>query len=62
MGVLCFVFLICALRTDIASVLAFTSLVVAFGLLAGQHFQLAEGNTELAGGLQFVCSYLRPVP
>jgi uncharacterized protein len=56
MGVLCLVFLICSLRTNIVYVVVFTFLVVAFGLLTGLHFQLAVGNTDLATRLQVVCS------
>jgi succinate-acetate transporter protein len=52
MGVLCLVFLICSLRTTIVYVVVYTTLVVAFGLLTGLHFQLAVGNTELAASLQ----------
>jgi succinate-acetate transporter protein len=52
MGVLCLVFLICSLRTNIVYVVVYTTLVVAFGLLTGLHFQLAVGNTELAASLQ----------
>ena len=56
MGVLCVVFLICSLRTNIVYVVVFTSLVVAFGLLTGQHFQIAVDNLELAAKLQVVSS------
>jgi succinate-acetate transporter protein len=56
MGLLCVVFLICSLRTDVVHVVIFLSLVVAFGLLTGQHFQIAIGNAHLAAGLQIVCS------
>ena len=56
MGVLCLVFLICSLRTNIVYVVVFATLVAAFGLLTGEHFQLAVGNTDLAASLQVVCS------
>ena len=56
MGVLCLVFLICSLRTNAVYVVVFSTLVVAFGLLTGLHFQLAVGNADLAAGLQVVCS------
>ncbi|KAN0099881.1 GPR1/FUN34/yaaH family domain containing protein [Hyaloscypha variabilis] len=52
MGVLCLVFLICSLRTNIVYVVVFATLVAAFGLLTGEHFQLAVGNTDLAASLQ----------
>ena len=56
MGVLCLVFLICSLRTNIVYVVVFFTQVVVFGLLTGMHFQLAVGNTDLASGLEVVCS------
>ncbi|KAK5189297.1 hypothetical protein LTR96_010917 [Exophiala xenobiotica] len=63
MGVLCFIYLLCSLRTNICFVLIFLSLVPAFSLMAATYWQLAEGhgNTALtcqhaAGGLVFaVC-------
>ena len=54
MGVLCLVFLVCSLRTNLVYVVVFSTLVVAFGLLTGQHFQLAVGNVDLAADLQVV--------
>ncbi|KIX07095.1 uncharacterized protein Z518_05072 [Rhinocladiella mackenziei CBS 650.93] len=63
MGVLCFLYLVCALRTNICFVLIFLSLVPAFGLLAASYWKLAEGEAAVAlkcqhaaGGLVFaVC-------
>jgi succinate-acetate transporter protein len=63
MAVLCFIYLLCSLRTNICFVLIFFSLVPAFSLMAATYWQLAEGhgNTALtcqhaAGGLVFaVC-------
>jgi succinate-acetate transporter protein len=54
MGLLNLIFLICSLRTDITHVIAFSTLVLAFGLLTGQHFNIALGNDVLAGELQYV--------
>ncbi|TKA58688.1 hypothetical protein B0A55_10790 [Friedmanniomyces simplex] len=54
MGVLCFIYMICALRTNIVFVGIFATLVPAFGCLAGAYFQLALGNTALATKLQLV--------
>lgn len=54
MGILSFVYFICALRTNIVYVVIFLSLVVGFALDAGQHFQIALGNIEVASGLQSV--------
>ena len=63
MGVLCFVYLIVALRTNIVFVLIFATLVPAFGCLAGFFFSIGEGvpNLQLqhaAGGLTFVTALL----
>jgi uncharacterized protein len=61
MGVLCFVYLIIALRTNIVFVGIFALLVPAFGCLANVFFRAAEGITattsqHAAGGLTFaVC-------
>jgi len=54
MGLLNLVFLICSLRTDITHVVIFSTLLLGFGLLTGQHFNIALGNSELAGELQYV--------
>lgn len=42
MGVLCFIYLICSLRTNIVFVVIFFTLVIAFGLLSGAYWQLAN--------------------
>lgn len=59
MAVLSFVFLICSLRTNIAFVVIFFTLVLGFSLLAGSYWQSANGigNKDasaiaLAGRLQ----------
>ncbi len=54
MGVLCFVYMICALRTNIVFVGIFATLVPAFGCLAGAYIHLAKGNAALAVHLQVV--------
>ncbi|KAK1072393.1 hypothetical protein LTR74_002706 [Friedmanniomyces endolithicus] len=54
MGVLCFVYMICALRTNIVFVGIFATLVPAFGCLAGAYIHLAKGNATLAVHLQVV--------
>ncbi|KAL8818162.1 MAG: hypothetical protein Q9223_003145 [Gallowayella weberi] len=41
MGLMCFVFLICSLRTNIVFFVIFLTLVCAFGCLAGAYFNLA---------------------
>ncbi|KAL3959721.1 hypothetical protein ACCO45_004838 [Purpureocillium lilacinum] len=51
MGVICLVFLICSLRTNICFVIIFLSLVVGFGLLTGAFLANADdfaGNASLA--------------
>jgi len=60
MGVLCFIYLICSLRTNLVFVVIFFTLVCAFGCLSGAYWQLANayahGNDlatiALAGRLQ----------
>lgn len=42
MGVLCFIYLICSLRTNIVFVVIFFTLVLAFGLLAGTYWYNAK--------------------
>jgi succinate-acetate transporter protein len=50
MGVLCLIYLICSLRTNVVFVVIFFTLVLAFGLLAGSfwHNANAYGNTNAA--------------
>jgi len=52
MGVLCFIYLICSIRTNVVFMVIFLSLVCAFGCLAGAFFQLgnAYGTTDKAAG------------
>lgn len=50
-GVLCLIYLVCSLRTNIAFVIIFFTLVLAFGLLTGTYFYNAQGKTALAGRL-----------
>jgi len=49
MGLLCLVFLICSLRTNIVFVIIFLSLVVGFSLLAATYFLSALGDAATAG-------------
>jgi len=48
MGVLCFIYLICSLRTNVVFVVIFFTLVIAFGLLAGAYWQLANALADNA--------------
>ena len=60
MGVLCFVYLICSVRTNICFFLIFLCLVPTFGLLANYFFTHGANPVELeaAGALAFVVSLL----
>ncbi|RMZ91009.1 hypothetical protein DV736_g1768, partial [Chaetothyriales sp. CBS 134916] len=63
MGVMCFVYLIVSLRTNIVFVLIFASLVPAFGCLSGYVWLAALGQAKqvlmtTAGALTFVVSLL----
>ena len=49
--VLCFVFMICSLRTNLVFFGIFTVLVPAFGCLAGAYWHLAKGEAAIAGKL-----------
>jgi succinate-acetate transporter protein len=48
MGVLCLIYMICALRTNVVFVCIFASLVPAFGCLAGAYWHLAQGQVGTA--------------
>ena len=48
MGLLCFIYLICSLRTNLCFVAIFLGLVLGFCLLTGTVWQLADGNPTLA--------------
>lgn len=51
MGLLCIIFLICSLRTNVAFFVIFLSLTIAFGLLTGAFWAQAEdfaGNADYA--------------
>lgn len=52
MGLLCFVYLICSIRTNLVFFLIFFTLVPVFGLLAGTFLQVANGQAALAAKLQ----------
>lgn len=63
MGMLCFLYMVVAIRTNIVFVLIFALLVPSFGCLAGFFFGLGEGVVRMnlqhaAGGLTFVVSLL----
>lgn len=52
MGLMCFIYLICSLRTNIVFFIIFLTLVIAFTCLAGAYWNLNLGNVALAGRLQ----------
>jgi succinate-acetate transporter protein len=52
MGIMCFIYLILSIRTNVVFFLIFFTLVIAFGLLAGAYWQASNGNIALAGRLQ----------
>lgn len=52
MGLMCLIYLICALRTNLVFLVIFFTLVIAFGLLAGAFWQLANGATQMSTNLQ----------
>lgn len=63
MGVLCFVYMMVALRTNILFVGIFLTLVLAFACLSAYFFEIGQGNVNLelqhaAGGLCFVTCLL----
>lgn len=65
MGVICFVFLICSLRTNIVFFTIFLSLAIAFGLLTGAFLLNADdisGNASKAHKLIVVSAELSLLP
>ncbi|EAT79985.2 hypothetical protein SNOG_12687 [Parastagonospora nodorum SN15] len=52
MGILCFIYLICSIRTNLIFFLIFFTLVPAFGLLAGAFLHAAKGNAAIASKCQ----------
>lgn len=57
MAVLCTIYLICSVRTNVVLVFAITCIVLAFIFLAASYWQLANGNVSLFGKLQKVSSF-----
>lgn len=62
-GVLCFIYFIISLRTNVVFAVIFITVDMAFILLSAEYWQLANGNTGTAGHLQtaagafaFVCT------
>ncbi|KAE8407348.1 GPR1/FUN34/yaaH family-domain-containing protein [Aspergillus pseudonomiae] len=57
MGLLCFIYLICSIRTNICFVVIFLALTLGFSFLAGTSWQLANGNADLSRSLKKVGWY-----
>ena len=58
MGVLCLIYMICSLRTNIVFFGIFATLVPGFGCLAGAFWQTALGNVAIATKLQIAAGAL----
>ena len=54
MAVLCLIYLVCAVRTNIVFVVIFLGLFMVFALLTGSYWQHAQGAADLANKLQVV--------
>ncbi|KAB8264994.1 GPR1/FUN34/yaaH family-domain-containing protein [Aspergillus pseudonomiae] len=54
MGLLCFIYLICSIRTNLCFVVIFLALTLGFSFLAGTSWQLANGNADLSRSLKKV--------
>jgi succinate-acetate transporter protein len=52
MGILCLIYLVCSIRTNLVFFLIFFTLVPAFGLLAGTFLNAAKGNLAIAAKCQ----------
>lgn len=52
MGILCLIYLVCSMRTNLVFFLIFFTLVPAFGLLAGTFIHVAQGNAAIASKCQ----------
>lgn len=52
MSLLCLVYLVCSIRTNLIFFLIFFTLVPAFALLAGAYFNAAKGNAGTAAKCQ----------
>jgi succinate-acetate transporter protein len=52
MGILCLVYLVCSLRTNLVFFMIFFTLVPAFGLLTATFLHTAKGNAAIAAKFQ----------
>lgn len=53
-GILCLIYLVCSLRTNVCYVIVFFTLVNAFGLMAAYFFYVREGNLATSAKLLVV--------
>lgn len=58
MGLLCLIYFICALRTNVVFCVIFLTLVPAFCCLAGAYWHLAKGQSATAAKLQVAAGAL----
>jgi succinate-acetate transporter protein len=56
MGLLCFIYLICSLRTNVVFVVIFFTLVMAFGILAGAYWQNANAIAKMTSDPAYASS------
>lgn len=54
MGLLCAFYFICSLRTNVVFASIFFFLVIALSLLTAGHWQIAQGNENLAANIDIV--------
>ncbi|KAE8334520.1 GPR1/FUN34/yaaH family-domain-containing protein [Aspergillus arachidicola] len=54
MGLLCCIYLVCSIRTNLCFMMIFLSLTIGFCLLAATSWQLANGNANLARSIKKV--------
>jgi hypothetical protein len=52
MGIMCFIYLICSIRTNMVFFMIFLTLVFAFAMLAGSFWQFSNGNLAISARLQ----------
>ncbi|KAB8211072.1 GPR1/FUN34/yaaH family-domain-containing protein [Aspergillus parasiticus] len=52
MGLLCCIYLICSIRTNLCFMVIFLALTLGFSFLAGTSWQLANGNADLSRSLK----------
>ena len=56
MAVMCLIYLVASLRTDVVHVVIFVTLVLAYAILAGDEWMIASGNNAAAHNLQLAAA------